>query len=206
MYWTPAEHLIQLSCMAVIIFSAQAITRRAHERRQRAETERLRSILTLGLSSLSKTYQVDLDLLPHPPRRLVAGRHQMNLLRLHLGRITSLETAEAEAVMSACIAAERAEAWLEIAGKPMGGAAAAIERRDELKASLRSTLVEAIDHLQRAVASLDPNAELRGRTSAASEPPEAAASVVHQPRNPAQGAAEGSFAGSIRPAAGVATR
>jgi hypothetical protein len=164
MYWTPAEHLTQLCCMAVVIFGAQAIGRRAQQARQRAETDRLRCILILGLASLVRIYRDNLDLLPHRPRRLITGRPQMALLRIHLGRLTHLETTEVEAVMGACIAAEHLETHLEIAGRHMGAAAASIPRRNEVKASIKATMVDAVERIEEAINALDPIGDVRRRT------------------------------------------
>jgi hypothetical protein len=168
--------------MAVIIFGAQAISRHAHHKRLRAETQRLRSVLTLGLSALQRTYEDDMELLPHRPRRLVSGRHQMNLLRSQMGRMTNLETPETEAVMRACIAAERVETFLEIAGKQMGKVAVPIPQRNELKASLKTTMVEAIAQIRLAVDVLDPQGDVRRRAQAP-DAPQSPAPMANEPRN-----------------------
>ena len=71
---------------------------------------------------------VDLDAIKQPslpPVKklllLLSGRSQITLLRIHLGRLISLNDAEIEVVLAATIAMEVAETAMAVAGKPMGG-------------------------------------------------------------------------------------
>jgi hypothetical protein len=123
----------------------------------------LRSALVIGLTSLSRVYGDDADVLAHQPRRLVSGRNQMNLMRTQLGSIMTPDEEEVEAVRTACIAAERAETWLDIAGRRLGGPAMPVPQRDDLRATLKSTLDDATKQLQAAVDVLDPEEGVRRR-------------------------------------------
>jgi len=58
--WSLSDHLVQLSCMAMIVWGAQAFARRAHRRRVSREARRLRSALHIGLSALRKLYEDNL--------------------------------------------------------------------------------------------------------------------------------------------------
>ncbi len=115
--WSLSEHLVQFSFMAAIIWGAQAFARRAHHGRASREARRLRIALGIGLSALRELYEADLASLSGGERPLISGRNQINLLRTQLGRLTSLEPPEVEAVMSASIAVERAETEMAIAGQ-----------------------------------------------------------------------------------------
>jgi hypothetical protein len=158
MWWNLAEHCVQLVFMAAIIFGAQAYSRRAHSGRVRSEARRLRSVLAVSLPSLRKLYEDNLVILGGAELTLLSGRNQINLLRTQLSRLTSLDPAEIEAVMTASIAAERAETAMEVAGRKIGAVAFQIAAKDAARVTLRSALREACDLLVAAEQRLDPDA------------------------------------------------
>jgi hypothetical protein len=127
MWWTVCGQIVQLSLMAAIILSSQASSRRAQSRAQtdrvRDEARRLRSALAVSLPALRTVYEDDLCILSGGKPPLISGRSLINLLRTQLGRLTTLDPAEIQAVMAASIAAERAETEMAIAGKKIGDVA-----------------------------------------------------------------------------------
>lgn len=162
-----SEHVVQLSFMAMIIWGAQAFARRAHSGRVKREARRLRSALHIGLSALRKLYQDSLADLSGGERPLISGRNQINLLRTQLGRLTSLDPPEVEAVMTACIAAEGAETAMAIAGRKVGGVAYWIPRKnDAAREIIESTLRDVCCTLRTAEELLNPYAMPRGDTAA----------------------------------------
>jgi hypothetical protein len=155
--WSVSEHFIQLSFMAVIIWGAQAFARRAQEGRVSREARRRRSALNISLSALRRLYEDNLANLSGGERPLLSGRNQINLLRTQLGRLTSLEPPEIEAVMAACIATERAEMEMAIAGRKVADVAYWIPEEDEAKAIVESTLRQVCSMLGTAEELLNPN-------------------------------------------------
>jgi hypothetical protein len=141
------EHGIQFVFMAMIIFSAQAFSRRAQRERQRSESRRLRVALAVSLPALRAIYEDNLEILADGKLKLLSGRSQISLLRTQFGRLTFLEPTEIEAVMTASVAAERVESGMEIAGHKIGAAAFKVPANDAARATLRSTLHDACDLL-----------------------------------------------------------
>lgn len=168
--WSTSEHFVQLSFMAVIIWGAQALARRAHSERVSRETRRLRCALHIGLSALHKLYRDNLANLYGGERPLISGRNQINLLRTQLGRLTSLEPPEVEAVMAASIAAERAETEMTIAGRKVGGVAFWIPGKDEAKGIIESALREVCSTLRTAEEILISNAAARAERASETPP------------------------------------
>jgi hypothetical protein len=165
MWWPVSEHIIQLSFMAAIVFGSQAFSRRAHNVRVRREAQRLRSAMAIGLPALRKLYEDNLSILSGRERPLISGRNQINLLRTQLGRLTSLDPSEIEAIMAASFAAERAETDMAIAGKKIGDFAFTIPENNEAKGILTSTLEEVCSMLRNAEELLNPNGMPRLETA-----------------------------------------
>src|SRR5579862_3386405 len=134
----------------LLILGSQALNRRAHRIRWRNEVRSLRAGLKVGLHSLRDLYGENLHTVAGSKRTLVSGRHQLNLLRTQLGRLPSLTELEAETVMLACIAAERAESMLEAARKTLAPADVVIHRRDEKRAIAESAFQAACAALEAA--------------------------------------------------------
>ncbi len=165
--WSLSEHLVQFSFMAAIIWGAQAFARRAHHGRASHEAQRLRTTIGISLSALRKLYEDDLASLSGGERPLISGRSQISLLRTQLGRLTSLEPPEVEAVMRAGVAMESAETEMTIAGQKVGGVAYSIPQKDEAGELVGSTLREACSMLRSAEELLIPNAMQGGGAAAA---------------------------------------
>jgi hypothetical protein len=128
--------------MAALVAGTQALTRRAQSERLRGEAHRLRRALVMSLQALRALHEGNLRGLAAGKSPLASGRHQITLLRIHLGRLMSLDEAEIEAVMAASIAAERVETAMSIAGKPAGGLAFTLPVEDDGKEAVRSALRE----------------------------------------------------------------
>src|SRR5580700_7888536 len=109
MLWTVLEHFGPICMMVAIIGSNKAFAHRAHERRSRGEAQKLRGALIISVRALGKLYRDNLDTLAGSGPALLAGRNQINLLRVQLSRLLCLEQAEIEALWTASIAAEAAE-------------------------------------------------------------------------------------------------
>ena len=150
--WSTSEHLVQLSFMAMIIWGAQAFARRAHSGRVSREARRLRSALHIGLSALRKLYQDNLADLSGGERPLISGRNQINLLRTQLGRLTSLDPPEVEAVMAAmhCGRRERRRKWQSPAEKSEVLHSGFPRKNDAAKEIIESTLREVCSTLRTA--------------------------------------------------------
>jgi hypothetical protein len=140
--WTASDHLFQLVIMLVVILSAQAIARRAHRKRVLDEIRRLRVALAIVLAALRELYEDDLAILARGELAVISGRNRINLLRTQLTRLTSLETSEVEALMTACVAAECVETDMAIYGKKIGGVAYTIFSGKEARPTLESRLRE----------------------------------------------------------------
>jgi cytochrome c biogenesis factor len=151
MSWSITEHFFQVFLMAAVLLCSQTLARFTQNKRMRHEAKRLRSALTISLSALSEHYRKNLDLLSDSELTLISGRHQISLMRIQLGRITSLDEPEVEAVMAACTATERAEIGMEIAGKKMGSVAVVITAKGSARSTLISTLRETCDSLNAAI-------------------------------------------------------
>lgn len=168
--WSLSEHFVQLSFMAAIIWGAQALARRAHHGRVSHEARRLRTALGIGLSALRELYEDNLVRLSGGERPLISGRNQITLLRTQLGRLTSLEPAEIEAVMAASIAVERAETEMAIAGEKVGGVAYSIPEKNEAKEIIESTLREVCARLGTAEDLMSPIAMPGGERASDASP------------------------------------
>src|SRR5208283_2365372 len=112
-----------------------------------------------------KLYEDNLTSLSGGERPLISGRNQINLLRTQLGRLTSLEPPEIEAVMAASIAAERAETEMAIAGRKVDGVAFWIPKKNEAQVIIESTLREVCSMLGAAEELLNPNGARRGESA-----------------------------------------
>jgi hypothetical protein len=106
------------------------------------EIRRLRVALAIVLAALRELYEDDLAMLARGELALISGRNRINLLRTQLTRLTSLETPEVEALMAACVAAERVETDMAIYGRKIGGVAYTIFAGDEARPILESALRE----------------------------------------------------------------
>jgi hypothetical protein len=148
MWSTTFEHFFQLFCMATIILGSRAFSMRAQGDRLRGDAQRLRSALTINLQALRKHYQENLSILSGGELPLISGRNQINLLRTQLGRLTSLDPPEIEAVMTASVAAEMAETEMAKTGTRNGGIAFTIPEIREARTLLASTLRDACSALQ----------------------------------------------------------
>lgn len=118
--WTASDHIFQLGIMLTVILGAQALARRATRKRLRAEARRVRIALAVGLEALRKVHEDNLGLLTADGQPLLSGRNQIHLLRAQLGRLAILEDVEVEAVMTACVAAERAETEIAVTSRKTG--------------------------------------------------------------------------------------
>jgi hypothetical protein len=161
MLWTVLEHFGPICMMVAIIGSNKAFAHRAHERRSRGEAQKLRGALIISVRALGKLYRDNLDTLAGSGPALLAGRNQINLLRVQLSRLLCLEQAEIEALWTASIAAEAAESAMGVAGKPLGTFAFAVPERGDKKEMLLSALLEARAALEAAEALLAPAATAR---------------------------------------------
>lgn len=148
MSWTLTEHVGPLCFMAALMAGTQALTRRAQSERLRREAHRLRCALIISLQALRGLHEGNLRGLAAGKSPLASGRHQIALLRVHLGRLISLDEAEIEAVVRASIAAEGVETALSIAGKPAGGAAFTLPIEADGIETVRSALREACSMLE----------------------------------------------------------
>jgi len=153
--------------MAAILLGAQAFSRRANARRARAEAQRLRHALAVGLPALRKLYEDDLAAFSRSDLPVASGRNQIGLLRTLFGRLLSLDSPEIEAVMAASIAAERVETAMAIGGVKVGGAGFTIPKKHEAREALRAALREACQLLIAAEEILTPNAVVDGESAAA---------------------------------------
>jgi len=146
--------------MAAIILSSQRSARRAQSRAQtervRDEARRLRSALTISLPALRKLYEDNLGILSGGKLPLISGRNLINLLRTQLGRLTSLDPREIQAVMAASIAAERVETDMAIAGKKIGDVAFTISENNVARGILTLKLRAACSMLGAAEELLSP--------------------------------------------------
>jgi hypothetical protein len=138
----------------LLILGSQALNRRAQRIRWRNEVRSLRAGLKVGLHSLRDLYGENLHAVARSKGALLSGRHPLNLLRTQLGRLPSLTEPEAERVMLACIAAERAESILEAVRKALAPADVVIHRRDEKRAMAESAFQAACTALESAEALL----------------------------------------------------
>jgi hypothetical protein len=170
MLWTAFEHFSQIFFMAAIILGSHALSRRTHRERVHHDAQRLRSALTISLPALRKLYEDNLSILSGGEPLLISGRNQINLLRTQLGRLTSLDPPEIEAVMAASIAAERAETAMGIADRKSGGVACIISGNHEARKILESTLREVCSMLETAEELLNPHGTLRHEKPSAVPP------------------------------------
>lgn len=171
MLWTAFEHFSQLFFMAAIILGSHALSRRTHRERVQHDSRRLRSALTISLPALRKLYEDNLSILSGGERLLISGRNQINLLRTQLGRLTSLDPPEIEAVMAASIAAERAETAMAMVDKKVSGVAFIISGNLEAKKILESSLRDVCSMLESAEELLDPHGTLRCHQKPLAVPP-----------------------------------
>jgi len=160
MWWTVCGQVVQLSLMAAIILSSQASARRAQSRAQtdrvRDEARRLRSVLIISLPALRTHYEDNLGILSRGKLPLISGRNLINLLRTQLGRLTTLDPPEIQAVIAASIAAERAETAMAIAGKKIGDVAFTISDNNAARGMLSLKLRAACSMLGAAEEILRP--------------------------------------------------
>lgn len=156
--WTLSDHLLQLACMAMIVWGAQAFARRANRIRVSHEARRLRVALHVGLCALRKLYEDNAANLSGGERPLNSGRNLINLLRTQLGRLTALEPPEVEAVMAACIAAEAAETGMAVAGRKVGAMAYRIAEEAGPREPVASALREVCSLLRTAESLLSSSA------------------------------------------------
>jgi ParB-like chromosome segregation protein Spo0J len=146
----------------VLILGSQALNRRAHRIRWRNEMRSVRTGLRVNLHSLRMLYAENLQSVVHSRRTLASGRQQINLLKTQLGRLASLPENEVESVMLACIAAEKAESMLAVAGKALSPTSVVIHRRNEKLALVESALQDACSLLEAAEKLLGSNGKSGG--------------------------------------------
>lgn len=156
MLWTVLEHFGPVFLMGALILASQSLTRRVHSERLRVEARRLRTSLAINLQALRDLYTGDLRVFAGGKHTLMSGRQQINLLRTQLGRLLLLEQPEIEAVMSACIATERAESAMAVAGKSVAGVSFSIPSGEEDRRTLESALRQACSMLEVAESHLTP--------------------------------------------------
>jgi hypothetical protein len=154
---TISEHLGPVFFMAVLMVGTQAFARRVQHARLHDEASRLRSALAISLQALRILYQGNLGVLIDRGSPLISGRNQINLFRLHFGRLISLNQSEIEAVIAASIAAERVETAMAIAGKSVGGVAFAVPDGDDLRGMVESALLQACALLETAEGLMTPS-------------------------------------------------
>jgi len=143
MSWTFAEHFGPLCFMVTLMVGSQVLARRAQTKRSRREALRLRRALVASFQALRALYESNLSRLADGKSPLASGRHQISLLRIHLGRLITLDEAEVEAVVAASHAAEGIETAMSIAGKPIGGMAFSLPAEDSGKEAVGSALRKA---------------------------------------------------------------
>ena len=169
MGWTDltsvCERFSQFILMAAMILGNQAIARRAQNHRVRGEVRRVRYLLRGGMRALRDLYDDNLRLLANGDGLLLSGRSQITLLRIHLGRLISLDEAEIEAVLTATIAMEVAETAMAVAGKPMGGVAVTLPREGGAAEAVKLPLLRALAALETAEALLAPAGPPAGHTT-----------------------------------------
>jgi hypothetical protein len=150
------ERFSQFILMAAMILGNQAIARRAQNHRVREEGRRIRYLLRGSMRALRDLYDDNLRLLASGDGLLLSGRSQITLLRIHFGRLVSLNEAEIEAMLTASIAMEVAETAMAVAGKPMGGVAVTLPREGGAAESVKLPLLRALAALETAEALLAP--------------------------------------------------
>lgn len=143
MFWIISERFGPICLMALVLILSRAMLQRGQRQRLRTEAQRLRCALSVILQGLRTLYAGNLELLARGEPRLISGRSQISLFRPQLGGLTSLEPTEIEAVLHACIAAERAETSMAVAGKTVGGAAFMITDRFSGRGALELALKQA---------------------------------------------------------------
>jgi hypothetical protein len=111
------ERFSQFILMAAMILGNQAIARRAQNHRVREEGRRIRYLLRGSMRALRDLYDDNLRLLASGDGLLLSGRSQITLLRIHFGRLVSLNEAEIEAMLTASIAMEVAETAMAVANR-----------------------------------------------------------------------------------------
>jgi hypothetical protein len=166
MLQTISEHFGPIFFMAALMVGSQAFARRVQQERLRDEVRRLRSALTVSLKALRKLYEDNLGILAGGGLPLISGRNQINLFRIHFGRVISLDQCEIEAVLAASIAAERVETAMAIAGRPVGGVAFTVPEGGEARGMLKLALMLASSMLSAAEHVMTPTGGWRDeRTS-----------------------------------------
>jgi hypothetical protein len=148
--------------MAALLIGNRAFMRDSQYRKLRGEARGVRLALTLSLQALRKIYAANLGVLAGGKPALIAGRNQINLLRVQLARLTCLEPREIEAVWGASIAAETAETAMAINGKGGSNASVAVLERGDALDRIRAALTQACAMLETAANLLTP-AEMSGR-------------------------------------------
>jgi len=143
MQWTVLGHFGAVCLMGLIVLSSQTLTRRMQRGRMRTEARRLRDCLLISFQALRVLHEENLVVLGGGRPPLMSARHQIHLLRTQLGRLHTLEQSEVEAVMSACVALERLESILALAGKSVTGVSFTLPKSEEdrrvLHLALRQT-------------------------------------------------------------------
>ena len=131
----------------LLILGSQALNRRAQRLRWRKEERSLRVGLHVGLRSIGLLYSENLRAIGNSKGGFASGRNQINLLKTQLNRLAILDEREVEAIMSACIAAERAESTLEAARRAMAAESVTVLRREERRATAVAAMREACSAL-----------------------------------------------------------
>jgi len=162
MLWTLLERFGPMCMMAALLIGNRAFMRDSQYRKLRGEARGVRIALTLSLQALRKIYAANLGVLAGGKPALIAGRNQINLLRVQLARLTCLEPREIEAVWGASIAAETAETAMAINGKGGSNASVAVLERGDALDRIRAALTQACAMLETAANLLTP-AEMSGR-------------------------------------------
>jgi hypothetical protein len=149
------EGFCQFAPLAAIILGSQAVARHAQDRKARREAVRIRAMLRLSLRALLDLYEDNRRLLAGEDRRLASGRQQIQLLRIHIGRLAVLEDeTQIAAVLAASFAMESAETAMAVAGKPVSGVAFLLPAEDAAAEAAMPLLQQACAALQTAEAML----------------------------------------------------
>ncbi len=159
--WNAVDHFSPFYLMAVLIIGAHVFRHLIGYGRLRSDARRLRAALSTNLRALRILYEDNLGVIAAGGPRLISGRHQIGLLRLHLGRLISLDESEIEAVLTASIAMEQAETAMAIAGKAVAGVAFMVPEEDVARSKIESALLQVCSKLEAAEHLLTSSAMLR---------------------------------------------
>jgi hypothetical protein len=151
MDFTLYAHFGAVCLMGAIVLSSQMVTRRAQRERLRNEAHRLRCSLSVILRALRELHLGNLRSLDDNKLQLLPASQQIHLLRTQLSKLLSLEQAEVQAVMTACVALERVESVMSVTGKNAAGARMNLPRGADDSRMLQATMRQACTLIESAV-------------------------------------------------------